>query len=204
VHRMDAREAWAALWVAPLLGMAFAHYALKEAGTAVSWGLALVATAGSVLAHGASSMPALSGAVAIGAAAAAFGAFLVFTRMLRTERAVTGLFWTAACVFVPVSLVVPGVWQPVTFRAALGLVSMGTLWLLVLWAFDEALRRAPLGLLVPFLLTEIVWERLLLGSSWSHRAIVGAVAVLACAAWWVRSAWSAPESSPPLSARLIG
>jgi drug/metabolite transporter (DMT)-like permease len=193
VGRMNVADAWAALWLAPLAGMLLARMLGRERASAATWIVAIVATIGAILAHAPHARVSPSGLLAVAIAAAAFGAFLLLTRALRDEAATTGLFWTAAAVFVPTSLLVARAWQPLTGRALVALGAMGALWLLVLAAIDEALRRAPLAVIAPFLLTEIVWERLLLGAPWTGATAAGAVAVIGCAAWAVRAARFLPK-----------
>lgn len=193
---MGGERAWALFWVGPLIGLGLAVVMLRERPMRVTSILALVATGGAILSSGVPPLPSLGAAVEGLIAAATFGVFLVLTRSLRMEKAATGLFWTAACVFVPLSLVVPFKWVPLPARAVLGVILMGSLWLLVLLALDEALRRAPLGVILPFLLTEVVWTRVLAGGGWPMVSRLGALMVLG-AAGWVLLAESRPRASGP-------
>ena len=187
VHVLGAQSAWAELWVGPLIGLGLAAVMLHEYPSRTTWILALVATGGALLASSVPRLPGLGAAFEGVLAAVTFAVYLALTRSLRTEKAATGLFWTAMCVFVPASFVLPFNWQPLTARAALGITLMGVLWLLVLLAIDEALRRAPLGVILPFLLTEVVWVRVLgrvlAGVGWPMVGRLGGLMVLGAAAW---------------------
>jgi drug/metabolite transporter (DMT)-like permease len=184
VHRVGAAEMMSTIWLAPLFGVAFERFTAdrvtsRAKGTIV---LAVIATIGVLIAHEPAPFTSISGGLGIVVAAAAFGAFFTLTRVLRVERTSTGLFWTAACVALPALILLPFTWQPLTPRLAVGVAVMGVLWLLVLLAIDEALRRAPLRLMTPFFLSEVIWLRLLFRLPWTRGAIAGSFVVSACAA----------------------
>ena len=204
IRRISIPDAWAAEWAGPLIGAIIARFLLDERASKSAFAIALVATMGAAIARSPSLPQSITGLATILLSALAFGGFLLLTRVLRSERTSTGLFWTAACVFIPSLLLLPINWQPLTLRSATGLALMGSLWLLVLLSIDEALRRAPLALLVPFFLTEIVWERLLFREPWGRGADIGALAIFACAAWCVMYAWRSAGSVEPLAARAVG
>jgi drug/metabolite transporter (DMT)-like permease len=181
LSRVGAGNAWGAIWLGPLFGIVIDRYLSGESTPVSAFLLVMVATVGAILAHGPSVSGTVLGAAVAVCAGLAFGAFLGLTRSLRAERATTGLFWTAVCVTLPSLLFLPMVWVPVTLRTAVGLALMGGLWLLVLLTIDEALRRAPLLLVAPFLLTEIVWARVIYRAPWTRGALVGATFVIICA-----------------------
>jgi drug/metabolite transporter (DMT)-like permease len=190
-HRLGIAEAWAALWLGPLVGVVVAGILLKESPSFPAATAAIVATGGAVLAHAPTGPASLAGVFWVIVAAASFGVFLALTRALREEHSTTGLLWTAVCVFLPSLVLSSFDVEALTLGAAVGLVAMGVLWLLVLFTIDEALRRAPLALLVPFLLTEIVWVRLMIGTPWPRRAMAGAFALalsMLSAMWLARRA----------------
>jgi drug/metabolite transporter (DMT)-like permease len=196
-HHMNTMDAWADEWFAPIIGVAVASVAFGERVSAAQLVVVFAATCGAIVAHG---LHAGASILALGAAAVsavAFGMFFVFTRALRAEAATTGLFWTATCVFVPSCIVVAYRWQPLAPRTIVGLAAMGTLWFFVLLTIDEALRRAPLALIAPFLLTEIIWTRLLFRMPWSTGAVLGAAVVIAAAVWSIRAAMSTSDSRLP-------
>lgn len=189
VQVLGGSNAWAEFWVGPLIAAGLAVALLHERLPRLALILALVATAGAIFVSGIPQLPSVTGASEGLFAAGTFAVYLVLTRLLRTDKAATGLFWTAACVFIPVSLIVPFNWQPLTARAALAIGAMGVLWLLTLLAIDEALRRAPLGIVLPFLLSEVIWakllERLLFGAGWPLIGRVAGLAVLVAALFLV-------------------
>jgi drug/metabolite transporter (DMT)-like permease len=189
VQVQGSTTAWSQFWVGPLIAVGLAVALLHEDVARPTLLLALVATAGAIFVSGIPQFPSVTGASEGLFAAGTFAVYLVLTRLLRSESAATGLFWTAACVFVPVSFIVPFRWQPLTAMAVLGIATMGVFWLLTLLAIDEALRRAPLGVVLPFLLSEVVWvkvlERLLFGTGWPLPGRVAGVIVLAAAVFLV-------------------
>ena len=197
IRRIGPSEAWAATWIAPLVGVVLGERLTSDKVEPLIWGLVVAATLGAILAHDPGSELLATGLAAAVVSGAAFGAFLVLTRQLGGDGRSTGLFWTAASVFVPVSLVVGHSWQPITLRAAVGLTVMGTLWLLVLLSIDEALRRAPLALIAPFLLTEIIWNRFLFRVPWTIGGVVGSLVVLVSALGCVRVALRTPRGAAP-------
>ncbi|HTE44382.1 MAG TPA: EamA family transporter [Gemmatimonadaceae bacterium] len=203
VHRLGATNAFAALWLGPLFGLAFGRFIGGEPVPRGTVLLVAIATVGALVAHSPAALTSVSGALAIVCAAASFGAFLAFTRALRGESAATGLFWTAICVAIPSTMLLPFVWEPVTLRAAAALVLMGGLWLLVLLSIDEALRRAPLRFLAPFLLSEIIWARLLFRAPWTRGAIAGTIVLLVCAAWVLAELSNSERPLAPLRASAI-
>jgi drug/metabolite transporter (DMT)-like permease len=191
-HRLGAGEAWAALWLGPLFGLVFGHLALRER---VSWPMAapaLLATAGAMIAHTPARTMSIGGIAAVLVAAASFGVFLVLTRALRDERPATGLLWTALCVLLPSLALMPFEPLILTRQAAAALAAMGTLWLLVLFTIDESLRRAPLWVIAPCLLTEVLWVRLLFHTPWPAAAREGAVAIAIGVAVCLWHAWRRP------------
>jgi drug/metabolite transporter (DMT)-like permease len=182
LSRVGASNAWAAIWLGPIIGIFMDRYLTGAPLPLLALVLVAAATVGAMLAHGASIGGSAVGVALAIAAGASFGAFLGFTRVLRAEAAATGLLWTAACVAIPSLLLLPAVWQPVTLRTVVAVAMMGGLWLLVLLTIDEALRRAPLWRVAPFLLTEIVWARVLFHAPWTRGSLVGAAIVVVAAA----------------------
>ncbi|MEP6491993.1 MAG: EamA family transporter [bacterium] len=198
VNRLGAGDALAAVWFAPLFGLAFGYLAMGESLRPASVAIASAATVGAFVASSPTAFASVSGAIAALCSAAAFGAFFTLTRALRGESAATGLFWTAACVAIPAIALLPLAWQPLTARSATALVLMGVLWLLVLLTIDEALRRAPLHLLAPFFLSEILWTRVLFRAPWSRGATAGLVILVVCAVWALVRSSDADNGLSPL------
>jgi drug/metabolite transporter (DMT)-like permease len=181
VQRVGASEALAGIWLAPLFGIWFVHAFAPKKLTRTGAGVAVAATLGALVAHTPDLSFSIRGTVALLLAATAFGAFFALTAALRDEHPSTGLFWTAlgvAACFLPA---LPFVWHRPTVRAVVALVALSGLWMVVLYAVDEALRRAPLELITPFLLTEVLWIRLAFRAPWSAASGAGALILLASA-----------------------
>lgn len=202
VQVLGGSSAWSEFWVGPLIALGLAVALLHEQLGRTTVILALVATGGAIFVSGVPELPSVSGASEGLFAAGTFAVYLVLTRLLRTDKAATGLFWTAACVFIPVSFILPFNWQPLNARAAVAIAAMGVLWLLTLLAIDEALRRAPLGIVLPFLLSEVIWakvlERLLFGMGWPLIGRVAGVAVIVAALFLVLR-----EVRPPATRQFV-
>lgn len=204
VGHLALANAWASIWVAPILGVLAARYVFGETLRPSSLVVAIVATLAAIVAHAPVVAVSISGLLAVAVAATSFGAFLALTRELRGDHATTGLFWTAACVCIPAIFFLPHVWQPITPRTGVGIVVMGTLWLAVLFCIDEALRRAPLVLITPCLTSEIVWARLLFRAHWTPAAFASSLVLFGCVAWSLRSAGLAGESVVHVAPQVAG
>jgi drug/metabolite transporter (DMT)-like permease len=181
VQRIGAFDTLALLWLAPLFGIVAVHFLSGESVSRSSIAIAVIATAGALVAHRPTAFASVRGLLAGLCAAASFGAFFALTRALRRDSTATGLIWTALCVAIPASIVSIVQWQPLGLRAIVGIATMGVLWLGVLFAIDETLRRAPLALVTPFLLGEVLWFRLMFHAAWSRGALVGTAVVVLCA-----------------------
>jgi drug/metabolite transporter (DMT)-like permease len=181
VQRIGAGDAFALIWLAPLFGIVAMRFLTGESVSFASIAIAVIATAAAIVAHGPTRFTSISGLLAELCAAASFGAFFVLTRAVRKDSTATGLIWTAFCVAAPASIVSLIHWQPLGLRAMVGIAAMGVLWLGVLYAVDETLRRAPLALVTPFLLSEVLWLRLLFRAPWTRGALAGTAVVVGCA-----------------------
>jgi drug/metabolite transporter (DMT)-like permease len=181
VQRIGAADAFALLWLAPLFGIVATRLLLGESSSLTTIVIAAVATAGGLLAHTPTAFTSVSGLLAELCAAASFGAFFALTRAVRQDSTATGLIWTALCVAVPASIVSIIHWHPLGLRAMVVIAAIGVLWLGVLYAIDETLRRAPLAVVTPLLLGEVLWLRLLVHAPWTRGAVVGTALVVGCA-----------------------
>jgi drug/metabolite transporter (DMT)-like permease len=90
-----------------------------------------------------------------------FALYVVMTRSLRHELLGTNLFYTAAGVFVGLSLYVPRVWVAPGAHDMVVLVSLGAMGFVALLALDRAVEGADLSTTVPFLYLQIVFAQFL-------------------------------------------
>lgn len=127
--------------------------------------------------------------------------YLVFTRQLRDESTLTNLVFTAACVLVPLTLVLPGVWT-MPSPATLGMMAaIGVLVLGLLYGIDRATDLAPVSRTAPVLYSQPVWMLLiamLAGSAHPGRAnLLGAgLVIIVCSAIFVASGWKRSQTEP--------
>jgi drug/metabolite transporter (DMT)-like permease len=109
--------------------------------------------------------------------------YLVMTRMLRDESTLTNLFYTAACVLVPLSAIVPFFWNRPSARDLAMMMAIGLLGLGVLFGFDRATDLAPVSVTAPMLYIQPVWAyglQLAFGDVYPGKAaMLGTVLILA-------------------------
>ncbi|MHB1132628.1 MAG: DMT family transporter [Chloroflexota bacterium] len=154
---MSAGEVMAVFWLSPVFVMALSAFLLGERLSRRLCLATAVAFAG-VLAMQRPTWAVLSwGAVLALGMAFCFSLYLVMTRVLRAENPLASLFYTAICVFLPLSVGLGGFWQTPTPRVALMMASIGLFGFLCLFALDRALHAAPASSLAPFVYTEPIW-----------------------------------------------
>jgi drug/metabolite transporter (DMT)-like permease len=67
------------------------------------------------------------------------------------------LFHTAFWVFVPLTLIMPFVWEPMSLRVFGAMLVVGIWGLSVLYLLDRALAYAPASVAAPFIFTVPLW-----------------------------------------------
>ncbi|HLV27277.1 MAG TPA: hypothetical protein VKZ41_13290, partial [Gemmatimonadales bacterium] len=83
------------------------------------------------------------------------------SRVLREEKLIASLFYTAVGALLPMSLFVWPVWTPVTGADIVPALITGLLSLLILGAFDLATEAAPVSAVAPLIPLVLVWETLI-------------------------------------------
>jgi drug/metabolite transporter (DMT)-like permease len=150
---------WTVFWLMPAIALAGALL-LSERPGLTAWGAALVAPFAA-----AAIWEAVPGGVAGTAAAllmgGSFAAYVVLSRVLREEKLIASLFYTAVGALLPMSLFVWPVWTPVTGADIVPALITGLLSLLILGAFDLATEAAPVSAVAPLIPLVLVWEMLL-------------------------------------------
>lgn len=154
--RLAAEDFWAYFWVAPLVGVIIAPFALREPVSTEKMVAVLAGTTGVLLMFQPNFFASKLGIISAVGAGVCLSIFLILCRVLQAENAFTGLLYTALCVFVPISFVQPWVWQAPSARELLAVLGMSTCWFFVLFLLDAALELAPLTVLAPYLLLEPV------------------------------------------------
>lgn len=154
-------DVWAVVWLAPALAAGLGVLKQGEKPPIWTWSALTLGFAGMAIAFDLSSgtLGMLAVLLPLGSGLA-FAVFQVMSRALRAESTSTGVLYTALCVVVPLTFV-PGVLQRPSAEAVVVCVGMGLTWLLVLVSIDEALKRAPLAWVAPFLYSELLWSILI-------------------------------------------
>lgn len=180
---LSPNDMWALAWLAPVIAVGIGAAMLGEKPSIGSCVATALGFLGVQIFYG-SSPNILSQMVAllpIGSALA-FAVFQVLSREMRDEATSTGIFYTALCVVVPLTFV-PGTLSVPSLADATYIVGMGLSWLAVLVTIDEALKRAPLGVVAPLLYSSLLWKILvgwlLFGDSITPRELTVALLVAA-------------------------
>ena len=125
-------------------------------------------------------------AVAAVGMATSFSGYVAMTRVLdRTASLLTNLFYSAAGVFVALSLVLPSFWSPITPRVMLGGMAVAVVGWMGLYLLDLSVRRESTACLAPFLYIQVLIEAgLRIGRGFAHQTYseVGAALTLAALA----------------------
>ena len=142
----------AVFWVAPLLVLALAAVIERDRAALLTWLAAAAALAGvTMILRPNGSFPPAGLLLALGMAGS-YALYVVLTRTLRSDHTHTNLFYTAACVFVPLTAVMPLVWKQPAPMDLLVMGAVGLVGLALLWALDRATALAPVSWIAPFLL----------------------------------------------------
>lgn len=183
LHFSSATDVLSVFWIVPLLTMTFSAWLLKERIERWHWLAGIVGWLGVLLLFrpdagvlGIGMLPAIGMATSM-------SLYLVFTRQLRDESTLTNLVFSAACVLVPLSIIMPAVWV-MPSPAALGAMAMiGVLGLALLYGFDRATELVPVSRTAPVLYSQPVWMLLIammVGDAHPGRVnILGAMIVIA-------------------------
>lgn len=182
VGSMDMHTVWGIFWLAPLAAMAGAVFLFREKGSITVWAAALLGLAGTLFilrpAHSGSWQQVL---LALGMTAC-FILYVLATRYMAAENTLTSLFYTAFAVFLPLSIVIPQLWTPLTWKAAAVMAMIGLVGLALLFALDRALELAPITQVAPFFYSQAIWylffNRLLKRAPVSFLDVVGVLMVL--------------------------
>jgi len=195
-------------WAVPLLTMVFAAWLLKERIERWHWLAGFAGWLGVLLllrpdagVFGIGMLPAIGMATSM-------SLYLVFTRQLRDESTLTNLVFTAACVLVPLSVVMPGVWTMPSPTALGMMAAIGVLGLGLLYALDRATELAPVSHTAPVLYIQPVWMLLiavLAGSAHPGRAnLLGSMIVITtCLAFALLSGIAVGGAGPDSQAGMM-
>jgi len=205
LDRARGGDVMAVFWLVPILILVFAALVQGDRARWPLWGAAAATTLGAQLIL----RPTTSGAAAIFGLgmALSFSLYVVLTRSLRDEPTMVNLFYSAVAVFVPLTLAMPAVWQPLTARDAIVMAGVGLVGLVVLWALDKACELVSATVFGPLfalqLLLALLLSPLLGGPQAGRLALVGAALIAGAAIVALRStADKQTASREPREARL--
>lgn len=188
-------------WLSPVLILAFAAVALRERTGLWAWLVCLCGWLGTVLVMR-PEVPKLGAPLLLPfVMAITFAAYVVMTRMLRTEPGHVNLFYTALGVFLALSPFIPAVWIMPNGQDLLVLTGIGLIGYLALLALDRMAAAAPVSIVAPWAYLQLPFA-LVAGLLAGHahldrRKDVGLVLILgaAAAAWLMR-----PRQRPGVTA----
>jgi drug/metabolite transporter (DMT)-like permease len=173
---------WSVFWVVPILSAALAAVLLHEHVPAIRWAGAGLTTLGSALflwRDGEAGIAGVGLALGMGLT---FALYIVLTRMLRGEKRSTNLFYTAASVFIPLTLLGPAFlrwpgWTGIALMALIGALGLASLYLI-----DVAMSIAAVSVVAPIATVQVVWTCLLqIGAGSLHltpAAVIGITCIL--------------------------
>ncbi len=177
-------DVWALVWLSQLLAVGLGAFVLGEKTPIGCWVATALGFLGFLIFYSPSSdiLNPMASLLPIGSGLA-FAIFQVLSRTMHDEATSTGIFYTALCVVIPLAFL-PGSVVPVPGLAdTTFIVGMGLSWLAVLVAIDEALKRAPLGIVAPLLFSSLLFKIaigwLLFGDSITLRKLAAALMVAA-------------------------
>ncbi|HLF25327.1 MAG TPA: DMT family transporter [Anaerolineae bacterium] len=189
---MPVNDAWAVFWITPLLTMLLAALVLRERIHPALWIAALAGFAGTLIVEypdRALLTPALLLPLVM---ALCFSLYLVMTRLLRDDGTLTNLFYTAACVLIPLSAGLPLFWRALTLPGLAIMAAIGLLGYVVLYLLDKAIEAAPVSVIAPFTYIQpigvLVLIDLITHSAPAPLKILGVLIIaggIACAIIWV-------------------
>jgi drug/metabolite transporter (DMT)-like permease len=161
VSRMPANDVWDIFWLAPLFAMGLSSLFLKEHSQKRAWFAAGMIVIASVLIMSPSLPISLKGMVFTLGVLICFSLYMLGTRLLATEDTLTSLFYTAAVVFVPLTILMPFVWKELTPSAFLIMALIGLAGFGLLFSLDRVLEKTTIGRIAPLLASEPAWFVLL-------------------------------------------
>ncbi len=182
LQHLPIADATASSFIAPLFVTALSIPMLGETIGWRRWAATLIGLIGVVIVvrpggsgfQGASLLPVAS--------ALSWAFAMIITRMMsRTESPLTTLTYSALIGFAIVSLAVPFVWQPLTWRFLLTGLFIGVTSTIGHWLLVTAFRHADASLLAPFSYLQLLWASMfgyllfaVLPDAWT---LVGAVII---------------------------
>jgi drug/metabolite transporter (DMT)-like permease len=156
IFAADLDSVLSVFWISPILTMMLGAWLLRERITIPYWLITIGGWVGALLLTRPSQTGIALAAIPALGMAGCLSFYLVMTRMLRDESTLTNLTYTAACVLVPLSVIMPLFWHRPSIRGLALMALIGLLGLGVLFGFDRAIELAPVSTIAPMLYVQPV------------------------------------------------
>jgi drug/metabolite transporter (DMT)-like permease len=161
VSALPVHDVWGVYWISPLIALVFSVLILREPVGKTFWMIGVLGFGAMLLFfradRGVFSVASLY-AVGMGAC---LSLHLTLSRVLRHDHPLTSLFHPALWVFIPLSFVMPFVWKTPSLTSLAGMVIVGLVGALGLYALARSGELAPLPIVASFGYIEGLWTMLL-------------------------------------------
>lgn len=200
VRNMPVNNVWSLQWLSPVLMLALSTWVLREPASPRQWITVGLGFGAMLLIHhvdGGVLSPAALLAVGMGLC---LSLHLMLSRVLRTDHPLTSLFHTALWVFIALGFVVPFLWASPSPLSLLGMIIIGLVGALGLFALAQSGELVPLPVVAAFAYTEALWTLLLnllvFGVLPGKLALIGAAAIFAITLYQFFFEYRRPALSP--------
>lgn len=198
-QQMGVGNTLAIFWVSPILILLLSRIVLRERSSLIQWALlAVMFAAVLVIENPTFQIDVVPGLLAFGMALC-FAGYVVMTRVLREERASTNLFYTAAGVFVPVSVAMPFLWQPLDLLAVGTAIVIGVIGYFALLLLDRAISETSVSSLAAFGYVQplaVLMVQILLFDFHGRRDLVAAAVLCGCLVWFAYASVPSDDEAP--------
>lgn len=182
---MPIHDVWSLQWASPLMMLGLSTFVLHEPTSFRQLVIAGFGYTGMLLALRTDAGILSPFALFALGAGASLSLHLMLSRMLRTDHPLSSLFHTALWVFIVLGFVIPFVWATPSLTSLLGMLLVGLVGALGLFALARSGELVPLPVVAVFAYTEAFWSlllnALLFGMLPGKRAMVGVALILGMA-----------------------
>jgi hypothetical protein len=169
-----ARFVWTMTWLAPLVVLAWERWFRGVGVGSLDWVIGVACVTGTVLVLRPPPEVFLAGTVLASLSAASLGLYISLTGELRGDAILTSLLYTAMVPFAAMSFVVPWVWTPISPRAGLLLIGVGSFGWLALFVLDKGVRLLGAARGAPFAFLAVITGALISRETRHATVIAGA------------------------------
>ena len=181
--KMPINDVWSLQWLSPLLMLGLSQLILHESANGRQWVIAGLGFVGmSLILHIDKGVLSPYSIFAIGVGVC-LALHLTLSRVLRSDHPLTSLFHTALWVFIALGFFMPFIWVFPSKLSLVGLVIIGFIGVLGLYALARSSELIPIPIVASFAYVEGLWTLLinaiLFGMLPGKSALVGAATILA-------------------------